>query len=321
MIKEKILGKYLVLFMFALLLNINAKETQPIKILEPQTNTVFQKNTLTVVVKIIDKNIDKIKIYSNNGTIYENNITKKRDTYCTLVSLDFGENTIFVRAYSKGKKRFESLIESYYKFPVYKRYKYSPKGYENNYFHTTKNEKACKKCHKMNSNEKKGFAFLDPKESNCYNCHQSLLKYQDAHAPAVNWVCSTCHEKTHSKLTKYPVPLEINKACIHCHKKFQQSFRSKKYKHDPVIIGICDRCHNPHSSPNKYFIRLTPNKLCTSCHEGKGRTTKKEGTNCAASSESSCVKCHNPHASDKPYFYEPGRQDKKKDKPRGLWLE
>lgn len=321
MLKESFLIKLFFLLSFLLCFQANAGQTKDVEILQPVGETFYESENATIVIKINNKKIDRLKISTEDGSIHKINVKTDKQIYCKTVKLDFGDNSIFVRAYSKDKKIFQTMRELYFRTDVYRKYEYTPEKYNKNYFHTTKNEYQCKKCHKMISNEKKGEAFENPKESNCYNCHNKLLKYKDAHAPSVNWVCSSCHGHNYSKFTKYPPPLKINKSCLKCHKKFDKSFKEKKYKHEPVVEGRCNRCHDSHSSPNKYFVKLPPNKLCTVCHATKSATVKEEGSDCAASSENNCAKCHNPHSSDHKYFYEPGRQNKKKEEEKSMWME
>ncbi len=318
MLKEGLLKKLFFLLSFLLFSQANA---QDIKILEPQGKTSYENEDATIVIKVDTKNIDRLKISTNDGTVHHIKVTKDKDTYCTTIKLDFGDNSIFIRAYKDNVKKFQKSTELYFRTDVYRKYEYTPQKYKKNYFHTTKNENRCKTCHKMSSNEKKNEAFENPKDSNCYNCHNKILKYKDAHAPAVNWVCSSCHGGV-SKFTKYPSPTQINKSCLKCHKKFKSSFREKKYKHEPVVEGRCNRCHDSHSSPTKYFIKLPSNKLCVTCHATKSATFKEEDSDCAASSEKSCVICHNPHSSNHKLFYEPGRQNKKKEeKKKSMWID
>ncbi len=295
-----------------------------VEIIRPYNKSIIDVNSVTVVIKIDDHKVDKLKIVSETGDVYEIKVTSSKDVYCKNIILEYGVNTIIVRAYANGKKLFQKMLEIFYRFPPYRGYKYPPGDFKKNYFHTTKSEKLCSRCHKMNSNEKKGIAFENPKESNCYNCHKTIfLGKKYAHAPSVNWVCSSCHNKSRSPYTKYPVPKKLNQSCFDCHKKFRKKFFPKKYKHEPVLVGRCNRCHDPHATPNKYFVRLKVKKLCTTCHGDKVITTKKPGSKCAASSNGSCTDCHNPHASKRPFFYEPRRHEVKeeKKKKKGLWID
>ncbi len=295
-----------------------------VEVIRPLNKSIIDKDTVTLIVKIKDKSIDKLKFITEGGDIYEKKIDANKNIYCKTVPLQYGSNTIILRAYSNGKKKFQKMLEVFYKFPAYRSFKYPPAGFRKNYFHTTKNEQMCKKCHKMNSNEEPGLAFENPKDSNCYNCHKSLfLNKKYAHAPSVNWVCSSCHNKNKSIYTKYPAPREINKSCFKCHKKFRKKFISKKYKHEPVAVGRCSRCHDSHATPQKYFVRLEVRKLCTTCHGDKAAITNKKGSKCTAANGGSCTDCHNPHASNKPFMYEPGRHDVKEEekKKKAIWLD
>ena len=306
----------LILFIFlGLPYTLFGKEINKIEIIRPIKNDILSVDVASVVVKIKDRSIKKLKFISEEGDIFEKNVLMKRDTYCKNLKLVHGLNTIIVRAYTKKKKVADVMIEVFYKFPANRRSKYAPPRFKKNYFHKSRNEQICKKCHKMNINEVEGYAFEDVRDSNCYMCHKDMLENKKyAHAPTVNWLCGQCHSKEKSKYTKYPSFKNINKLCFGCHDEFRKDSKTKKYRHEPLITIGCIRCHDPHASEYKYFKRLPLNRLCTVCHGNKIRKIPKDGDKCGASIKGTCVDCHSPHFSNKKYMYEPNRHKELKNK-------
>lgn len=313
---------YLFLLFFILNIGLFAKQTNRIEVLNPHNNDIFKVSIASVVVKINDRSIEKLKFISEAGDTFEKKVNRKRDTYCKTIKLEYGSNTIIIRAYSAKKKVADVMLEIYYKFPAYRATKYAPPRFKKNYFHTTKNEKPCLKCHDMSMNEIPNNVFEDVSDSNCFECHNNMYEEKKyVHAPAANWLCSSCHKNTKSAPTKYPSPKKIHLSCFECHKEFSKNYMTKKYRHEPLSTGGCIRCHDPHASPNKYFTRLEVKKLCVVCHGDKDRRVKKEGERCAASSKESCVECHSPHFSDKKFMYEPNRQHELHKRKKTLWTD
>jgi len=162
-----------------------------------------------------------------------------------------------------GKKVAVCKVKIYRRAFLSKYYKVVPPGYEKRFFHNEEYEKKCDMCHDMSVNEEEGVAFYDISESNCFDCHQSLLYKRFAHAPTVNFVCLPCHNgKTGIKNRKYKgrskflYPDPIGDTCFKCHKKNYKKWTARKNMHDPVGAGKCNLCHNPHSSDvNKNFLR------------------------------------------------------------------
>lgn len=108
-----------------------------------------------------------------------------------------------------------------------------------------------------------------------------------------------------------PTELTENCATGECH----NSYRQKKYVHQPVALGVCKFCHKS-VDPKKHSFKLfrTRTELCGSCHQeqtrdlntipsieqlrtkaprvGKGKYLHKP------LEEGKCLDCHNPHSSD-----------------------
>ncbi len=307
---------YMLLYLF---MTVSLEANISVQLLEPAEESVVEKDSVAAVVKIYDRTIDKVRFYGGDGGMSVQKVTPSRDVYCQTLMLKPGVNSLIIRAYAGDRKVFEKIVDIYYKLQLYKQYNHPPSRFVKRYFHTDENEQSCKRCHRMRSNERPDMAFENPEDSNCYQCHKNIVKYRYAHAPAVNWLCGACHGREKSSLSKYIPPKKVNASCFRCHQKFRQAFDHKKYKHEPVVAGRCNRCHNPHSSDQLFFVRLPVNRLCVTCHESKA--AREPQGNCAASGQGSCTGCHDPHASQAAYFYEPGRHRKKQAKPKGFWID
>jgi len=288
-----------------------------LEILHPVDKKIHHEAYAGVTVKLHDRNISKVLILTDRNERYSLELTRECDDVCSKrVKLHPGENTIQVWGYTGEKLAYEAKSKLFYVSQVLKGYKQAPQEYKETFFHTAKSEKECEQCHDMSLNEMKGVAFVNVEDSNCYMCHKQMTVDKYAHAPAVNWLCSSCHtgknndktQGTSSEISKYLVPNPIRVTCYVCHEKNKEIWDRKKYRHLPFDAGLCNKCHNPHASDNPMFVREVPNLLCTGCHSDKKLPSQmRENSRCPGTAESSCVKCHNPHASDNPYFLDPPR--------------
>ncbi|MCK9373183.1 MAG: hypothetical protein M0P91_08290 [Sulfuricurvum sp.] len=290
--------------------------SEGVEILHPVDKKIHHEAYTGLTVKVHDRNISKILILTDRNERYTLEMTRECDDVCSkTVKLHPGENTIRVWGYKGEHLAYEAKSELYYVSQSLKGYKVPPKFYKETFFHTDKSEKECEQCHDMSLNEMKGVAFVDVEESNCYMCHKKTTTGKYAHAPAVNWVCSSCHSgkreekgKRVSEMSKYHVPDPIHVICYGCHEKNKEIWDRKKYRHLPFDAGLCNKCHNPHASEHSMFIREVPNVLCTECHgDKKFPPSMRDNSRCPGTQEPSCVKCHNPHASDNPYFLDEPR--------------
>ena len=293
-----------------------------VAIVQPFDRGVYEEEYIDVSIEIDLDRVDTIKLFSSENERAIIRTEEDRDFYHYLFRFPFGEHSIRAEAYKDGKKVGVDKIKFYRRAFLSKYYRVIPPGFEKKFFHNGKNEKKCDMCHDMSVNEEPGVAFYDISESNCFECHQSLLYKKFAHAPTVNFVCLPCHNgKTGIKNRKYRgrskflYPDPIGDTCFKCHKKNYKKWTSRKNMHDPVGAGKCNLCHNPHSSDvNKNFLRKRVWSLCTSCHADK-RSKKsyiKLFKNRALAGESVdpkfikgdfvCITCHDPHSSDRPYL-------------------
>lgn len=307
-----------------------------IELLSPKHQSLFYEPYVSVVVDTNDTLTEHIEIVADGNQSYSLPIIPNKTVYCKKVPLQLGKNHIDVKSYEKKKLILQTSVDVYYTSAVEKAFKYPSKEYTQNFFHTQEKEERCVKCHNMEINETPGVAFEDVTESNCYACHKELGQYKYAHAPSVNWLCTSCHNgKTGMKNresageSKYLFPDPIGKTCLSCHNsnttdKSKIGWEQKRYHHDPAESGRCNRCHNPHSSPNLAHLRKPIWELCVGCHEDKAEGAHVVNTSFVRAKhptrgvpdpsregrELSCTSCHNPHASDKPFFLPDNRGNK-----------
>ena len=295
--------------------------TAPTTIVIPQDKALLHETTLNIVLKIDTKRVDQIQLWTSLGRkTFDLNASKAY--YCTSISLRLGENRLDVRSYKNNVLVSEQVRHFYVTSPIYQEFKYPPAKYQRQFFHTDANERTCKSCHDMSVNEIKGVAFIDVTKSNCYNCHHHITRAKYGHAPAVNWLCTSCHngETGHDNheyqgKSKYLVPEPVNKLCFRCHKKNFKLWKSYRYRHEPLDSGRCNKCHNSHASAYKMFIRKPVNSICMGCHKDKQTRARLQGSKCeGASTNKQCIACHTPHASSREFFLKETSSKKHHDK-------
>ncbi|MCK9373182.1 MAG: hypothetical protein M0P91_08285 [Sulfuricurvum sp.] len=297
------------------------------ELLSPMDHSIYHEEMASVVVTFKSPSIEKIVITTDANQTVEVAREKGRDTYCKTVPLIAGENRVRIKGYGKNGWSKEYSIILYHDSVLEKRYKHPPESYVIKDFHLSSNEKKCTPCHTMEVNEISGIAFKNPEESNCYSCHKKLTARGEGHAPAINWLCTSCHQKQNgsgekdndANGPKFKLPRHIGEACLKCHTKAKERWEAKRFHHMPVDAAKCTRCHNPHSSVNRFYLIAKPWELCTSCH-----TDKREGNHfintfgnkihpthgkpdpSRPGHELECISCHNPHASDSSALLEGG---------------
>ena len=296
---------------------------QGFEIREPEAKAVFEAPFAAVIIDTkgdASPHYDVIVDGEVRGTI----VTEaNRTIYCSSVSLEKGANRIEVLADSCGGEARRKGVDVYLTSPVDKPFKYPPEGYQKRPLHTEAKEALCSACHDMRVNEEADTAFEDVTESNCYDCHKALTGRAYNHAPAVNWLCTSCHDgqtglrnDASQGMTKYLVRDPVETLCFACHKKSAQSWKAKSYHHEPAEAGRCNRCHDPHGSEHTRYLRKPVWELCTGCHADKTSGMHVVNTSFVRSlhpvrgkpdpsrpgRELSCISCHNPHASDKRFF-------------------
>jgi predicted CXXCH cytochrome family protein len=135
---------------------------------------------------------------------------------------------------------------------------------------------------------------LNPGES-CITstCHADKAKKQYVHTIAANGGnCIICHRAPDLSRHQFKIWLEGGELCAQCH----GVKADKKFKHEPVAVGLCTFCHDPHQSDNPRQLKFPPDsRLCFNCHEKnkfEGKVVHGPVT------EGQCLDCHDPHTSD-----------------------
>lgn len=287
----------------------------------PLDQAVYHEEYVSVVVEFLSPEVEGIVIsaeMNQSATVMRQN---GRNTYCKTMRLESGVNAITVTTLGSGN--VQSISANLFHDVVSEKiYKYPPPTFVDRNFHVPFNEGKCVPCHKMEVNETPGIAFEIPSDSNCFSCHQKLTTRGQGHAPAVNWLCTSCH-KTAQQLGKevnatvdsarFELSKKVGEECLFCHKKEREGWDEKRFHHMPVDAAQCIRCHNPHSSPIKYFLKAKPWDICTSCHidkrdgnhfintfSRKDHPTKGKPDPSRPGEELQCISCHSPHAADTP---------------------
>lgn len=309
-----------IIFILIIPFSLLAEDTQIFRVINPLKADISQENISSFVVEADAKNIDKIIITTDVNATYILEVKAGRSHYCKAVELHLGENSVSIAGYKNNKLIKEEKQMVFLESKVDKEYRYPPQIYTKNFFHNKSNEKICANCHDMSVNEAEGTPFEDVKKSNCYLCHSSITKKKHSHAPAVNWLCTSCHNgevgiynKADNTKTKYSVPDPIDTLCLSCHDINKEEWKDKRFKHEPAESGRCNKCHNSHASDNENYLRVSSWELCTGCHKDKidgthivktfGRAshpTHKVKDPSRPGKELGCESCHNPHASNAP---------------------
>ncbi|MEN8147120.1 MAG: cytochrome c3 family protein [Campylobacterota bacterium] len=298
-------------------------EEPALQILNPAMEAVINEEALvSLVIAPQSGAVDSIVINTDANKTFTIKVNDTRSHYCKNVPLHLGENNLTISAY-KGDAVIQQLHRRVFlTSKVHKEYRYPPDLYARSFFHTQSNEKVCTKCHDMSVNEVEGVAFEDISTSNCYQCHMMITVKQHAHAPAVNWLCTSCHNgetgvfnDDDANLSKYTVPDPIAPVCLKCHDKQEKLWKTKRFDHEPADSGRCNKCHNSHASDSAFYLRKPTWELCTGCHKDKveGRHIVKTFSRSMhpthgvkdpsrKGKDLSCISCHNPHVSNAPFL-------------------
>ena len=314
-------GNFLPFLFFSLFLILtNTFASSSFEIIRPLTKTVMEESQASIVVKIVDPSVTKIRITDSTGQETIQNVVSTRKVYCKSVMLHLGENILIISAFQNGEKLQGETLSLFFKSEIHHDFQEEPFGYKERYFHNDKEEQLCKSCHVMvDKPRKKREALENEQDSACYLCHRTLFKERKGHAPAINWMCTECHTGENGDYTdltkgksKYRAPDPIMDRCFSCHENIKSSWFAKKSEHGPVRDGRCNRCHNPHGSNNEFFLRKPIWDLCTTCHSekasgahvissyvrDKSHPTKGKPDPSRPGRELGCSSCHDPHGSE-----------------------
>ncbi len=310
----------LVLLLATIICSNAAEINSSIEIIRPANKTLYVGENATFVIKTHSRKIDTIIIEQDNNITTKILTKPSKQIYCKMLHIHVGENNITVRAFEKGNDVAVVNRNLYFLSELFEGAD-EPEGYNKNFFHIDKNENQCKACHNMRSNvPTDGEAFEDVTKTTCYACHQPMMRVENTHAPAANWLCLDCHDGKSGEYnmedegkSKYLVRDPVAGACGSCHDTVEEWFMNR-YTHGPVNDGRCIRCHNPHGSNNEFFLRKPIWDLCTTCHaekadgkhivssfvfsRNKGAHPTKAPKDPARPERSfACSSCHNPHGS------------------------
>jgi len=305
------------LFMILLFsLSLFSQESSPIKIVTPAPFHISEENSVGVVVEANSSLVEYFIIISDSNFTKRIDVNEKRSHYCENVPLILGKNKIIIDAFKDDVSVMQVEQFVYLTSKVYKEFKYPPQEYDRDYFHVDKKEAVCLKCHDMSVNEVPGVAFEDISKSNCYQCHHQIAEKKYGHAPAVNWLCTSCHNgkvgkynKFEKDATKYTVPDPVGELCFSCHKKTKKVWHESQFIHEPVESGRCNKCHSSHSSTIEYYLKKPVWDLCQSCHNidgshitktlrGAPHPTKGVKDPSRPGKDLSCISCHKAHVSN-----------------------
>ncbi len=315
---------------------------QYVKVLRPLDKSLVDEEYLTVVIERLDPKVREVRIQNGTKVIATIRTDRKRRTYCKTIPLHLGINHLRIHIAEpdiQGAK--EPLIDIFVRSEVHEEADEAPPSYTKHYFHTSRNEKHCSKCHNMKpdntvrlrrplKNLEHGAQSIhvldDPARSHCYNCHKALVSRKNDHSPAVNMLCTICHtgesgefNTKYAKKSKYLMPDPIAERCFVCHTGLKKRWYTNKSQHGPLKTGRCDKCHNPHASNYAFFLRKPIYELCTTCHSEKAEGKHVLGSfvfnrNSGAhplkgrpdpsrpGRNLTCSSCHNPHGSNGIYL-------------------
>ncbi len=311
-------------------------------ILKPDTNGVYDENYASLVIKRLDKSLEKISLVLQDDIIIDVQTNQKdRDVYCKTINLKLGNNKVTIIGYGGDKELTRKEINLFYRSEIYGDFDEEPSGYKRNFFHLYKNEKLCMSCHNMKPDKKslkkkhispskinaKDFDVLaNPEDSNCYQCHKTIVYRKNGHAPSVNFLCTECHTGKSGEFnlqdegkSKYLMPDPIMNRCFSCHEGVKEKWFSNTSEHGPLRSGRCNKCHNPHSSAYEFHLRKPIWDLCTTCHAEKATGKHVIGSFVFGRNRGShptrgrddpsrpgrklvCSSCHNPHGSNGIYL-------------------
>lgn len=319
--------KYLLLLLFAALSG-NAQATTSF-ILQPENKSRYIGESSTFVINTTLQQADTIVIEQDNSVATTLPVKPQKDTYCKTIQLSSGLNRVSVALYKDAKLVSKESRDLHFLSELYEGLdEYALEEYTLRFFHKDEKEQKCLSCHDMTSNiPTNNEALEDVKKTTCYECHSSMISTKNTHAPAANWLCTSCHDGRVGEYniedrgaSKYLVADPVSKSCAECHDSVEE-WEGNKFTHGPVNDGRCERCHNPHGSDNEFFLRKTIWDVCTTCHAEKadgqhvipaigfgaptktgGHPTKDREDPARPGRELTCSGCHNPHGSSGVYL-------------------
>jgi len=155
----------------------------------------------------------------------------------------------------------------------------------------------CETCHVeiARPHPKRGereFALVDEPPALCDQCHDVVSGSGEAHEPAAEGMCTTCHDPHVSDnrgLLKQSQPA----LCLDCH----EDPTSWTHVHGPAAAGDCTACHAPHESSHRPLLVRSAETLCFDCH-GDVQADLKSSSTVHPAIDDGCTACHGPHGSN-----------------------
>ena len=290
----------------------------------PQDKTRYVGESSTFVVNTTFSEADTIVITQDNNITNTIKTKQQKDIYCKTIQLAPGVNKVSVTLYKDSKEVKKESRDLYFLSELFEGFdEYTVEEYDLRFFHKDEKESKCASCHNMTSNiPTNNEALEDVTKTTCYGCHSGMISTRNTHAPAANWLCTSCHNGNFGEYnmqdkgaSKYLAPDPVAKTCGECHDTVDEWGRNR-FGHGPVNDGRCERCHNPHGSDNEFFLRKSIWDLCTTCHAEKadgqhvipqigfgrrtasgGHPTRDRVDPVRPGRELTCSGCHDPHGS------------------------
>lgn len=164
--------------------------------------------------------------------------------------------------------------------------------------HKPVREGNCTQCHNPHQSPYK-YQLRAERTALCFICHDSkIMAGKYIHGPVAVGGCTMCHNPHQADFPKL-LSGAGNDVCFQCHTDKAESFKGKRFVHNPVKES-CIGCHSPHSGDYQYnFGSNGQQELCFKCHTDKQEWISKAKTKHGGlDTERKCLACHDPHASD-----------------------
>lgn len=141
----------------------------------------------------------------------------------------------------------------------------------------------------------------------CKGCHNTM--YNDAFGKAnVHWPlldkegCLACHNP-HAGKVKGLLKEPMLNLCGNCHADTIKRQNKSLVKHEPVMAGACNSCHDPHSS-NSTLLMSKPTTIdqCAVCHDWMRHSSHPIGEKYKdprnKNMSINCLSCHRSHGTE-----------------------
>ncbi len=167
----------------------------------------------------------------------------------------------------------------------------------------------CTACHTPHASDYK-FQLKTAADKICYKCHSDKLHWNDypvKHRPFVK-SCTLCHDAHNSDVKNHLKAKSEKELCLKCHAKIKKhekivkEIKNSKYKHKPVAMGECGKCHNPHATKYGSLLKADEKNICFQCHKKIGDRIKSCKYIHGPVKSDGCAACHEVHGADNPFI-------------------